>query len=514
MYITGAFSTYLRRNSGEKLNLTLSINLKKNFFQELLKKKISTFGEQQTGGLVQQLNREIDEIVTSITTELAGIIRGCVLATGGFVYIITTSIQLSILTLFTLSAITAFGLYYRKKLKKQKSDLRDSTRELSSFLQQKFMQIKTVKLFTAESIELVGFNKVQGNIKEKSTNLAYLSSRFYATMELIGRGSFIWIYGYGLHLVYTKTLTIGQLIAFGTYGAYTVIGFFLMLSGYTEIKKCEGLYTHVQKVIADTTENEEVLFTPTEKSKNSSGLSISLQAVSFEYPGRETPVLVDVSMNVNPGEIWGIVGQSGNGKSTIFHLITKLYTPGTGAVLIDGHDIKSKSVSWVRQFMSIVSQEALLFSTSILENIKYSCPLASKEDVDQACRRADALDFINELPEKFSTQVGENGSKLSGGQRQRIAIARALLKEPQILLLDEATSGLDRNSEAAIQTIIEREVKHKGFTVLIISHRINSLKGLVDYIAILSSGKITAAGTYEQVSSSPEFQLISRINKE
>ena len=169
---------------------------------------------------------------------------------------------------------------------------------------------------------------------------------------------------------------------------------------------------------------------------------------------------------------------------------------------MDGTDIHSKPAYWVRQFISIVSQEALLFSTSILDNIRYSSP----QEVEEACRRADALEFILALPQQFSTHVGENGFSLSGGQRQRIAIARALLKEPEILLLDEATSGLDGNSEALIQSIIEREVKKRGFTAIIITHRINTLKNLTDSLALIKSGKITTVGTYDEISLTPEFE--------
>ena len=406
-----------------------------------------------------------------------------------------------------MGALAAVGAYYGKILKRKKGELGELNRQLNSFTQEKFMQIKTVKLFTGESLEIKNFNTQLSQIKEKSIIIGELTSRFYAIMEFLGENTVIVSAGFAVYLLHNSPfLTLGKLTAFATYGVYTGNGFTQMVSGYTEILKGSGLFKEISKVINDHSGNEEILSVPLEPSKHKSGLSISIQAISFTYPGRDVPVLNDVSMSINSGEIWGIVGQSGCGKSTLFHLLTNLYKPDTGKIFVDGTDIHSKPAYWVRQFISIVSQEALLFSTSILDNIRYSSPNSSSQEVEEACRRADALEFILALPQQFSTHVGENGFSLSGGQRQRIAIARALLKEPEILLLDEATSGLDGNSEALIQSIIEREVKKRGFTAIIITHRINTLKNLTDSLALIKSGKITTVGTYDEISLTPEFE--------
>jgi ABC-type multidrug transport system fused ATPase/permease subunit len=215
-----------------------------------------------------------------------------------------------------------------------------------------------------------------------------------------------------------------------------------------------------------------------------------------------------VSIKINFGEIVGIVGQSGSGKSSIFNLLTHLYRPDAGNVFIGGIDLQSKPEWWARQMISIVSQESQLFSGTILENIRYSDPAASEEAVLEACKRADADEFIMQMPEKLNTQVGEFGHALSGGQRQRILIARALLKKPSIFLFDEATSALDASSEGYFQGIIKNEFRGKGYTVLIITHRVKALRDIADRILLINEGKVVAFDKYETLKSHPEFKLL------
>jgi ABC-type bacteriocin/lantibiotic exporters, contain an N-terminal double-glycine peptidase domain len=230
--------------------------------------------------------------------------------------------------------------------------------------------------------------------------------------------------------------------------------------------------------------------------------------VVFKYPTRDSTILDAVSFNIKAGEIVGIVGQSGSGKSSIFNLLTCLYAPVSGNVFINGVNINEKPAWWPRKMISIVSQEALLFSGSILENIKYSDQQASEEAIIEACKRADAYDFINDLPNGFQTQVGEHGYALSGGQRQRVLIARALLKKPHIFLFDEATSALDANSEGYFQDVIEKEFRGKGYTVLIISHRVKALKDITDRILLINEGKILGFDSYVNLAKHSEFQLL------
>ena len=304
VYTLGATMTYCRRITAEKININLSLQIKNDYFTQLLKKKLSIFGEQQTGSLSQQLNKDIDDITNITTTELSSAFRGFVFFTFSLLYIIYNFLALALFILLPMGALAAVGAYYGKILKRKKGELGELNRQLNSFTQEKFMQIKTVKLFTGESLEIKNFNTQLSQIKEKSIIIGELTSRFYAIMEFLGENTVIVSAGFAVYLLHNSPfLTLGKLTAFATYGVYTGNGFTQMVSGYTEILKGSGLFKEISKVINDHSGNEEILSVPLEPSKHKSGLSISIQAISFTYPGRDVPVLNDVSMSINSGEI-------------------------------------------------------------------------------------------------------------------------------------------------------------------------------------------------------------------
>jgi ATP-binding cassette subfamily B protein len=468
-----------------------------------------TFNDHHTGTLTHQLNKEIDEIGFVVTSELSAGIRGFLFFAGGVLFVFLYCFNLVLFTLLPIMTLGLAGGVFGKKLRKEVQILSDLEKKLNSFIQEKMMQIKTVKLFSGEEIEMKEFQKQVKMIKKQGVQVAGIRSKFFAVMEFLGENTVIWGLGYGVYLMQSDPLlNIGKLTAFATYAVYAGMGYRLLADSLSEVIKASSLYSNILKSMSDHSDTEEV-FTLTEE--YSSQVSIEIQALSFTYPGRQVAVLSDVSMKVKPGEIWGLIGASGCGKSTLFHLLTHLYAPDSGKILIDSIDISKKPAGWARSFFSIVSQENLLFSNNILENLRYSNPQASFEDIKKACSRADALDFIENLPNKFETLVGENGFNLSGGQRQRICIARAFLKKPKILLLDEATSGLDGNSESLIQGILEREVKKRGFTVIMITHRVNSLKELTDFVALMKNGKIVKVGAFAEVESCSDFLTLSKV---
>jgi ATP-binding cassette subfamily B protein len=219
--------------------------------------------------------------------------------------------------------------------------------------------------------------------------------------------------------------------------------------------------------------------------------------VSFNYPSRpDIEVLKDISFDVRPGEKVALVGQSGAGKSTIVQLLMKFYPIETGEISIDGLSVAGQDVTDLRKNIAIVPQEVMLFGGTILENILYGKPSASLQEVYEAARRANALEFIEKFPEKFDTVVGERGVKLSGGQRQRIAIARAILKDPAILLLDEATSALDSESEKLVQDALNELMKNR--TTIIIAHRLATIRK-VDRIYVIKNGEISETGSHDEL---------------
>ncbi len=236
---------------------------------------------------------------------------------------------------------------------------------------------------------------------------------------------------------------------------------------------------------------------------------IQFRDVRFAYPSRPDVVILDrFSLDFPAGKIVALVGGSGSGKSTVVSLIERFYEPLTGAVLLDGHDIKDLDVKWLRQQIGLVNQEPALFATSIRENILYGKGDASMDEINHAAKLSEAITFINHLPDRYETQVGERGIQLSGGQKQRIAISRAILKNPSILLLDEATSALDAESEKSVQEALDRVMV--GRTTVVIAHRLSTIRN-ADTIAVVDSGRIVETGTHEQLMANPRSAYASLI---
>jgi ATP-binding cassette subfamily B protein len=225
--------------------------------------------------------------------------------------------------------------------------------------------------------------------------------------------------------------------------------------------------------------------------------TVAFEDISFAYPTRpDVTVLRGLRLVVRPGEVVAVVGTSGAGKSTIAVLLSRFYDPQDGRILLDGHDLREFDADWLREQVGVVSQEPILFATSIEANIRYGRHTAMPAQVEAAASAANAHDFITSFPEGYQTLVGERGVRLSGGQKQRIAIARALLKDPRILVLDEATSALDSESEALVQEALDRLMK--GRTTFIIAHRLSTVLG-ADRVVVLDGGRVVEEGRHDEL---------------
>jgi len=234
---------------------------------------------------------------------------------------------------------------------------------------------------------------------------------------------------------------------------------------------------------------------------------IEFKDVVFKYETREATILKGISISINPGDTVAFVGCSGSGKSTTFCLLERFYDVSLGSVLIDGVDIKELDLSWLHRHMSIVSQEPVLFGTTIAENISYAVDSVTQTEIEDAAKAANAHKFIDDLPDKYNTLVGERGVQLSGGQKQRVAIARAVLMNPKILLLDEATSALDTESERLVQEALDRMMV--GKTSLVIAHRLSTVRNAA-CIFVMDKGEIVGFGTHESLmETNPTYQLLA-----
>eukprot|EP01095_Lingulamoeba_sp_RSL-Kostka_P012812 TRINITY_DN513_c0_g2_i3.p1 TRINITY_DN513_c0_g2~~TRINITY_DN513_c0_g2_i3.p1 ORF type:complete len:352 (-),score=137.13 TRINITY_DN513_c0_g2_i3:85-1140(-) len=309
-------------------------------------------------------------------------------------------------------------------------------------------------------------------------------------------GLCFWVGGYLVG--HNSDFGFGDLVTVFGMMLFAVLGLSQGFAALPEILKGRASFKRIEEIIK---RQPLINFEGGNKLNNVTG-SVSFENVTFKYPTRDINVLKDISFNIQPGQSVAFVGESGSGKSTCFSLIERFYDVNQGFVKIDGTDIRTLDPRWLHNHISMVSQEPVLFSTTIKENISYAKEDATMDEIIQAAKDANAYDFIVKLPNGFDTQCGERGSSMSGGQKQRIAIARSILASPEILLLDEATSALDTESERLVQQALDKLMVNR--TSLVIAHRLATVKKC-DVIFVLSDGELIDYGTHEELLDNSEI---------
>jgi ATP-binding cassette subfamily B protein len=308
--------------------------------------------------------------------------------------------------------------------------------------------------------------------------------------------------------VLTGAMSGGELGAFVFYALMVAMGVGTISEVYGELQRAAGATERLVELLSA----ENLIQTPTGSVVDAGVLdpALAFERVNFAYPSRpEQLALNDFSLVVPKGKVLALVGPSGAGKSTVFEMLQRFYDPQSGVVTLGGQDLKSLDPRALRSQLAVVSQQPVLFSTDVINNIRYGNPDASEEEVVAAARAAYAHEFIERLPQGYQSYLGEQGVRLSGGQKQRIAIARAILKNPRILMLDEATSALDTESEYKVQQALEKLMQ--GRTTLIIAHRLSTILH-ADAIAVLDHGKLVAMGNHQQLlASSPLYARLAKL---
>src|SRR6185436_1653500 len=352
--------------------------------------------------------------------------------------------------------------------------------------------IRVVKSFGREEYETERYHNAMEKTFRASLRMSVYNSTFGALMMFLGFSTIAAIMWYGGREVISGHLTLAMITGFLMYGI-SIAGSLGGLAGlYAQLRSAIGGVQRVFEIL-DTDPNIQdepnaVVMPPAQG-------RIQFENISFTYDG-EFPVLQNVSLEIQVGEILALVGPSGAGKSTIFNLIPRFYDPTGGSICIDGYNLRSVTQHSLREQIGIVPQETILFGGTIRENILYGRLDATENEMIEAAQAANAHEFIMNFPKQFETIVGERGMNLSGGKRQRIAIARAILKDPAILLLDEATSSLDNESEGLVQEALDRLMQ--GRTTVIVAHRLSTIK-VAHRIAVLDSGRIVELGTHEDL---------------
>lgn len=491
--VQAAFSflrTYLLSYTGERI----VADVRSEVYTHLTGLSISFFSNRRVGELTSRLGSDVTMIQTAATSVVMELLRGGLLLVGGVVIIAVTNLRLTLTMLAIVPLIIVAALFYGRYVRRLSTRVQDRLAEANSVLEETISAIRIVQSFAREDYERRRYReRVQAALR-LAMKRAVASGGFVAFIIFVCYSGIAVVLWFGSRMVVSGDLTAGELIAFVLY-TFFVAG---SIGGLSET------YGAFQHSLGATRRVFELLDTPpeikepddAEPLRDVAG-NVQLIDVHFTYPDdRRVEVLKGVTINARAGEVIALVGPSGAGKSTVIALIPRFYDVSSGAVLIDGHDVRRLRLRDLREAIGVVPQETTLFGGTARENIAYGKIEASDAEIEAAARAAHAHEFIKEFPDAYDTIVGERGVKLSGGQRQRIAIARALLKNPAILILDEATSSLDSESERLVQDALETLMQ--GRTTFVIAHRLSTVRR-ADRIVVLDSGRIVEEGTHDEL---------------
>lgn len=500
--LTSSARYYLFTLAGERIVL----RLRRDLFHRILNQDIAFFDFNRTGELMSRLASDCTTLQNTVSVNISQGLRNLGQVVGGLGFMFYTSWKLSLVMLILVPPVAVFANSFGKKIRLHAKNFQQSIADASIVAEESISGVRTVKSFVQEAKELERYNAALGlalvTAKARITSIA----QFMTIAMILGFGAVSFVLWYGGREVVLDHMTVGDLTQFLLYLMIVAIGVGSLGSLWGDMMAGIG----ASERVFDILERESAIHGGTKKLQHLDG-AIQFRDVEFAYPSRgDLPVLRKMNFSVRPGEAVALVGGSGGGKTTVASLISRFYDPNQGQILIDGTDLREFDLAWIRERIGIVSQEPVLISSSIEENIRYARPTATQDEVIAAAKSANAHDFIQGFPEGYRTLVGEKGIQLSGGQKQRVAIARALLKDPRILILDEATSNLDTASEHLVQEALGRLMK--GRTTLIIAHRLATVKD-ADRIFVLDQGQILQEGTHAELSSDKTglyYQLLQR----
>lgn len=502
---------YLYTLAGERIVK----NIRKELFDAIVKQDIAFFDINKTGELINRLSSDTAVIQSSLSVNVSMGLRAFAMVVVSIILLFLTSWKLTLVMMGVVPVLViGVGFYGRltKRLTKQYQDALASAADRGT---ETISNIRIMRSFGAETYEMFryGTSITLSYMLGSKRSLAY--GIFAGGILLLANGAILVVIYYGARLVLQGELSVGQLTAFILYTLYIAFGLGMFGELYTQLMNATGASVRIFEII-DTESNIPI----------SGGIwpeqcagEVSFENVSFAYPTRpDIVVLKNLSLKISPKTTVALVGPSGSGKSTVLCLLERFYDIQSGKIFIDGVNTRDIDPRWLHQNVSIVPQEPVLFSGSILSNIAYSRfafepELVPDEDLSelviQAAKKANAHEFIMQFPNGYDTLVGERGVRLSGGQRQRIAIARALLANPKILLLDEATSALDSESEHLVQDAIDKLMQDR--TVIVIAHRLSTVRD-ANILCVVQDGKIVDQGTHENLlgSSAVYANLVKR----
>ncbi len=480
------FYSVLWRNLAQ----TAQHELRMSAYSHIQELEMQWFSEQSTGGLMAIMNDDVNQLERFLDQGATDLLQVAttIIVVGGIMFSVAPEVALW--AIVPIPVIVAGSFIYQRRIGVRYSKVRSQVADLNALLNNNLQGITTIKSFTAEDREAERVSRASESYREANREAIRLSASFVPIIRM------------AILFAFSANMLVGGWMALEgsiSLGAYSVIVFITqrLLWPLTRLGETFDLY---QRAMASTARVLDLLDTEVGIVEGDIRLQevngeILFKDVEFSYPNREK-VLHGLDLLVPAGQTVGLVGSTGSGKTTLIRLLMRFHDPQSGGVSLDGHEVSELTLKSLRGSISLVSQNTTLFPGSVLDNIRYGKPDASFESVEEATKIAEAMEFIDFLPNGWETDIGEGGHRLSGGQRQRIAIARAVLKDAPVLVLDEATSNVDNETEAALKRSIAQI--SKGRTTLIIAHRLSTVRN-ADVIAVLDEGVISEKGTHESL---------------
>ena len=467
--------------------------IREDLYSHLVHLPMQFFSAKRVGELNSRVASDTAQIGETLTTTFAEFLRGLSMVIGGIVILAFTSIKLTFFIIATIPPLIVVTIIFGKFIRKYSKSVQDEVAASNTIVEETFSGIQTVKAFANEAWERNRYAKRISEVVALAVKGGYYRGAFASFITFGLFGAIALVIWFGAGMVHDGQLAEDKLNEFILYALFIGGSIGGLASVYAQLQKAIGatetIFGLMEEPLEMPVEHQDV--DPVEIG------TLVFKDVRFSYPTRsDVQVLRGIDFELPKGQTMALVGRSGSGKSTIASLLMRFYTIEEGTFTANGKDVSTLDLAAWRNQLALVPQDVLLFGGSIRENIAYGNTSASEEQIIEAAQQANAWEFIEGFPEKLDTKVGERGVQLSGGQRQRIAIARALLKDPQLLILDEATSALDSESEHLVQEALDRLMK--GRTSVVIAHRLSTIRS-AHQILVMNEGAVVERGTHDEL---------------